>query len=258
MNDQTHITPASSSEPTPMVFARDGEVYTNSQHVAAHFGKLHKNVLRDIDELIVHGSDLSHAYFQEVSEAHPAVANRQIRSFDLTKDGFTLLVMGYTGPKAIPFKLAYIAKFNAMEAELRARPTPAINYADPQVLIGVMQHLQGQLSEKDAVIAAQGEQIKHMDRIEGSVGAMCLTDAAKTLKTGPQKLIQFMSTRSWIYKRVGNASWVGRQEKITAGYLEHKEHVYTDSLGQERVATRALVTGKGLLKLSELLDLPLH
>lgn len=42
------------------------------------------------------------------------------------------------------------------------------------------------------------------------------------------------------------------------GYLEHREHVYRDRDGVERVATRVLVTGKGLVKLAELLEQPLH
>ena len=35
------------------------------------------------------------------------------------RDGFTLLAMGYTGPEAMRFKLAYIEAFNALEAELQ-------------------------------------------------------------------------------------------------------------------------------------------
>ena len=46
---------------------------------------------------------------------------RPQRGFELTRDGFMLLAMGFTGAKALQFKLAYIAKFNAMEAELRLR-----------------------------------------------------------------------------------------------------------------------------------------
>ncbi|SIT09208.1 phage regulatory protein, rha family [Thalassospira xiamenensis M-5 = DSM 17429] len=41
------------------------------------------------------------------------------RSWDMTKDGFTLLVMGYTGKKTMQFKLRYIEEFNRMEAKLK-------------------------------------------------------------------------------------------------------------------------------------------
>lgn len=63
------------------------------------FEKRHDNVLRDIDALIEASSDLRGLMFQEVSAFDPR-ANRETRSFDLNRDGFSLLVMGYTGHKA--------------------------------------------------------------------------------------------------------------------------------------------------------------
>lgn len=42
------------------------------------------------------------------------------------RDGFTLLAMGYTGPEAMRFKLAYIEAFNRMEAELARRNRSAL------------------------------------------------------------------------------------------------------------------------------------
>ena len=54
-----------------------------------------------------------------------------VRVYDMTRDGFTLLAMGFTGAKALQFKLAYIAAFNEMEAKLKSS-TPALpNFADP-------------------------------------------------------------------------------------------------------------------------------
>ena len=50
--------------------------------------------------------------------------------FIIFKDGFTLLVMGYTGPEAMRFKLAYIEAFNALEAELQRQREGALPPAD--------------------------------------------------------------------------------------------------------------------------------
>jgi hypothetical protein len=64
---------------------------------------------------------------------------RKSRAFALDRDGFTLLVMGFTGPKALDWKIAYIEAFNRMEAALKARaandtipmmPTPYLGTAD--------------------------------------------------------------------------------------------------------------------------------
>lgn len=123
----------------PVVFARDGKVFANSRDVARCFEKRHDHVLRDIDQILTHssdlrhGSDLSHGpnlghapdlgdgYFSVVATAHPTVRGRMDRAYDMTRDGFTLLAMGFTGSKALQWKLKYIAAFNMMEADIRAR-----------------------------------------------------------------------------------------------------------------------------------------
>lgn len=135
---------------------------------------------------------------------------------------------------------------------------PALDYSDPKVVLGVLNHLQELVLIKDGVIAVQGERLKTLDRIEAADGSMCITDAAKTLNTSPTALIKFMQSRSWIYKRTGSKNWIGYQEKLTAGYLEHDEYLYLDSERRERVSTRVLVTAKGLVKLAKLLEQPLH
>ncbi|MFN8828838.1 MAG: Rha family transcriptional regulator [Labrys sp. (in: a-proteobacteria)] len=237
----------------PIVTNRDGEVFANSRDVADYFGKNHRDVLRDIDNLIRNEPSLPLRNFAQGVYTLETTGSQQHRYFDMTRDGFTLLAMGFTGAKALKFKLAYIEAFNAMEAELR-KPRLVVDFSDPRTILGVMSHLQEQVADRDAKLAIQGERLEKMDRLEASIGAMAITDAAKTLKVSPQHLFRFMSSRSWIYKRAGNQSWIARQEKIESGYMEHREHVYIDSQGNERVATRALVTGKGLLRLSELLN----
>jgi Rha family phage regulatory protein len=244
------------AERNPIVFARDGEIFANSRDVAAYFGKEHRSVLASIDKLLSQDADLGLHDFMQGSYTLIGTGEQEHRCFDMTRDGFTLLAMGFTGAKALGWKRSYIRAFNVMEDQLR-RPA-VIDFSDPKVALGFIEHLSGKVKEQEAVIVEQGGRLKKLDRIEAAGGSMCLTDAAKTLKVGPQELIRFMQARGFIYKRVGNASWIGRQEKITVGYLEHREHVYIDKDGHARVATRALVTGKGLVRLAELLNEPTH
>ena len=57
---------------------------------------------------------------------------RSLPLFHITRDGFMLLAMGYTGAKAMSLKVAYIAEFNRMEAELANRPSIALpDFTDP-------------------------------------------------------------------------------------------------------------------------------
>lgn len=99
------------------------EVVTNSRDVAAYFGKLHRNVIAKIDGLL---PDLPtpHAYFQAGVYTLPETGTQTHTCFDMTRDGFTLLAMGFTGKKALEFKLRYIEQFNKMEAMLKEMNTP--------------------------------------------------------------------------------------------------------------------------------------
>ena len=91
-----------------------------SLDVAETFGKLHKDVLESIRSL---KDDLSIAEFSALFyESEYRTSNGKINPmYYMNRDGFTLLVMGYTGQKAVKFKLAYINQFNQMEELLKGR-----------------------------------------------------------------------------------------------------------------------------------------
>lgn len=90
----------------------------SSLDVADTFGKEHARVLRDVREL-----DCSNEFrlgnFAESSYINSQ--NKKQPMYLITRDGFTLLVMGYTGDKAMKFKEAYIKQFNAMERTLQGK-----------------------------------------------------------------------------------------------------------------------------------------
>ena len=86
-----------------------------SLDIAETFWKEHKNVLRDIRELEC-SDEFNRLNFELTS--YIDARNRKQDMYYITRDGFTLLVMGYTGEKAMRFKEAYIRQFNAMEKAL--------------------------------------------------------------------------------------------------------------------------------------------
>lgn len=107
--------------------SKDKQAVTTSVRVAEVFGKRHDNILRQINSLI--GSlreqqDFTHLK-NEVSTIKYAVGEyadstgRKLKQYIMNRDGFTLLAMGFTGSKALKFKLQYIQAFNEMEAKLR-------------------------------------------------------------------------------------------------------------------------------------------
>lgn len=249
---QNHTVPIN-AERQPIVFIENGEVFANSRDVASYFGKQHGHIIRGIEKLIAEGV----SKFGETPYVEPQ-NGQTYKTYNMDRDGFTLLAMGFTGKKALQFKIKYINQFNAMEAELKRRSYVAIDYSDPAILMGVMNHLQVENQKKDIVIAEQGTRLKKLDRLEGAKGSMCITDAAKTLDVKRDHLFAMMSARRWIYKRAGSKNWLAYDDKRHAGYMEHDDHPYYDNEGRERISTRALVTAKGLVKLAELLEQPLH
>lgn len=94
----------------------------NSLMVAKIFRKRHDNVLRDIAKITAPDSGLSHEFnllnFEEIT--YKDEKGRRQPAYALTRDGFTMLVMGYTGQKAMKFKEAYIHRFNDMEAFIKS------------------------------------------------------------------------------------------------------------------------------------------
>lgn len=101
-----------------MKFGREERVGCTSLDVAETFGKEHKNVLRDIRELGC-SEEFNRLNLEPIS--YTDTMNRKQDAVAMTRDGFTLLVMGYNGELAMKFKEGYIKQFNAMEAALRGK-----------------------------------------------------------------------------------------------------------------------------------------
>ena len=101
-----------------MKFGREERAGCTSLDVAETFGKEHKHVLRDIRELGC-SEEFNRSNFGPISFTDSM--NRKQVAVAMTRDGFTLLVMGYNGELAMKFKEGYIKQFNAMEAALRGK-----------------------------------------------------------------------------------------------------------------------------------------
>lgn len=89
----------------------------NSLFVAEFFEKRHKHVLRDIEKITEPKSGLSKEFLRLNFQpsTYKDKTGRKLPCYEMTRDGFTMLVMGYTGAKAMRFKELYIKRFNEME-----------------------------------------------------------------------------------------------------------------------------------------------
>lgn len=96
-------------------------VRANSLMVAKMFNKTHQHVLRDIAKITESKSGLSEEFrvHNFVKSSYKDSTGRKLPCYDMTRDGFTVLVMGYTGQRAMRFKETYIHRFNEMESFIR-------------------------------------------------------------------------------------------------------------------------------------------
>lgn len=133
----------STAPETALVTIRDGSASCMSYHIAEHFSKAHKDVLRVIDRIREEcGPEFDRRNFTPIDYVDGK--GRKYRAFSLTRDGFTLVVMGFTGRAATEWKVKYIDAFNALEREVVA-------------LSGGAAQVSAIRSELDAVLALVGE-----------------------------------------------------------------------------------------------------
>jgi Rha family phage regulatory protein len=102
-----------------LVIIQDGQPVTSSLLVAQKFGKEHKNVLRDIENLVA--QNLAAKFFIGCEYDN---RGKKYPMYIMGHDGFSLLVMGFTGKEALKFKIDFIAEFNQMERTLQSGTEP--------------------------------------------------------------------------------------------------------------------------------------
>ncbi|EAH6576260.1 Rha family transcriptional regulator [Campylobacter coli] len=109
---------------------KGNQIFCTSLDVAKVFGKRHDNVLRDIENILNDLREIGDLQcklnFEEVvriskttNPKNGKLVNRKMPMYNLTRDGFSLLAMGFTGKKALQFKIAFINAFNEMEKLLQ-------------------------------------------------------------------------------------------------------------------------------------------
>lgn len=239
-----------------IVKLKDGRVVADSRDVAETFGKRHDNVIRDIRNLEC-SNDFKALNFEAFKIKDLSRTEGESTShYEMTRDGFSFLVMGFNGKEAAVWKEKYIAAFNRMEAERMAwfarDPREALN--DPVM----MRLLLADYSEKVITLEAEKKVLKVDADVavriaNASHGSMCLTDAAKTLGfKRVQDFIRELNSRDWIYKRAHTDHWVAYQDRIKSGDLEHKVTVVRREDGSEKVTQQVRVTPAGIARLAKL------
>lgn len=110
-----------------LVKVKNNQVVASSRQVAENFCKQHKHVLASIQKLTSaqFSADVPEIGKMFFEATEPDTYGRQQKIYYMNRDGFSLLVMGFTGQKAIEWKIKYIQAFNQMEQALKERQIAA-------------------------------------------------------------------------------------------------------------------------------------
>lgn len=218
----------------PVGESAQGKIVTSSQAVAYYFEKQHRNVLRAIRGMLKneHTKEMFYEYLytdKQNDQTYPA--------FLMTRDGFTLLAMGFTGKKALEWKIRYIQAFNEMERKLKEQEniktqncvltsdskTPDV--APPEVL--------AQARAKTMLMNARTRQAKLWktlaDESTGTYREICKVYAANIL--AGKEVLPLPKPP----KKTMTATELGEATGLTAmnvGLLANKYNLKTAALGQ--------------------------
>lgn len=98
-----------------LVVIQNNQIVVSSKDIADHFGKQHKDVLENIRDILA-AENSATKFYQETTYQN---RGKDYKEYLMNRDGFSLLAMGFTGKKALQWKLKYIEAFNEMEETLK-------------------------------------------------------------------------------------------------------------------------------------------
>lgn len=175
-------------------------VITTSNSLASIFNKDHKSVLRAIRNLDCPSEWRERNFALTVIERENPSGGEPIASpaYEITRDGFTILAMGFTGKEAMQFKLAFLEAFNAMEAELlrlSSNPVPAL--PNKTITPAQQRELQEAVSKK-ALSAPIGAQRTSFKTLWGSIKSHFHVGTYKDLSESQfNSAVEFVENFHW-------------------------------------------------------------
>lgn len=222
---------------------QNGEPVASSRDVAKRFGKEHKHVLAAIRQLLV-AENSATKFFHETEFEY---RGQKFPEYLMNRDGFSLLAMGFTGKKAVQWKLKYIEAFNQMEKQLAQRPQLSRAELMAQALIAA----HDELEHKDAQIAELTPKGIFADAVSASKKSILVGELAKLLcqngvQIGQNRLFSWMREHGYLIRDPKRSDYnMPTQRAVEMCLFEIKETTVVHSDGHTSISKTPKVTGKG-------------
>lgn len=165
-----------------LVQIEDNQVVVSSRDIAKHFGKQHKDVLESVRNILVAENSATKFFMESEHEYR----GQKFPMYYMNRDGFSLLVMGFTGKKALEWKIKYIEAFNAMEQQLAAAQQNKElelpkDYPSALRALATQCEVNLKLVEENKILAPKAE---FYDAVADSESLTSMGDVAKILARG--------------------------------------------------------------------------
>jgi len=226
-----------------------GNAVTTSLIVADVFEKEHRHVL-DAIRSIIRTAENSAVLGMFYETTYLNSQNKKQPMFIMNRDGFSLLVMGFTGEKALGWKITFIKAFNAMENRIRSLAIPDFN--DPVAAARAW------ADEKEKAIIAEKKvnllfpKAVFVDKVMDTENMVDIGQSAKLLKLpyGRNRLFELLRERGIFFKGRNEP----KQEYVDRGYFELRQKLIERENHPSFSVKKVLVTQKGLFWLSKMLN----
>lgn len=230
--------------------SNDNQALTTSVIVAEKFGKEHSDVLKAIKSLFTTGEkslfvdnqQLAKMFsLTEVEQPMPIGGGvKKLPIYVMNRDGFTLLAMGFTGSKALAFKLEYMNAFNAMEQQIRQSSGVPQSFAQALMLAAKQQEM---IEAQQKQLEMQKPKVEFFEAVAESKTAIDIKAAANTLhfkNIGRNKLFEILRNAKILM-------WnnLPYQKYVDCGYFRTIEQKYTTYDGV-KISIKTLVYQKGM------------
>ena len=230
-----------------LVIVENNEVVVSSRQVAEHFGKMHKNVLASIKEMLRAENSAVLNMFHESTYIN--AQNKKLPEYLMNRDGFSLLVMGFTGKEAFDWKVKYINAFNKMEEMLKNKDG---NLTLPQDYLSALKALVASEEAKQKLLVENTEmkpKADFYDTVVSTESLLSMGDTAKLLdkNVGRNRLYKILRE-----KKILMSDNIPYQQYVDRGYFKVVENYYM--AGDNKVNTKTTyVNQKGVDYIRKLL-----
>lgn len=235
------------TKPAIKIVMNQNKLVTTSKNVADNFNKQHKHILRDIEKLLKEDVSNFGPMFYEGKE--PDSYGRQQKVYYMNRDGFTFLVMGFTGKQAREFKLKYIEQFNKMEKQLK-EPTHSYLVEDPvrRAELWIQEQKQKQqLEQQNTKLLEENAdmipKVEYYDTILRNKGLVTISKIAKNYGYSAKAFNDLLHDLKIQFKQGG--TWLLYQSYARKGYTHVEPYQYKDREGKYKTASNTKWTQKG-------------